>query len=248
MKPCGHPCGGLNGETKCLPCLEPECIELHNKEGKVKIPDNHCSDDFCNICWTESIGAQASVHLDCGHIFHVDCIVKKIKPRWLTPRIVFGFLKCPTCKANIQADHIAPIRKETKEMLAYEKLVSKKALERAKFEEIDKDPRLKDPSDSFYNKLEDFAMFKLAYYQCFKCKDAYFGGKKDCLVAQGDQENFKPEELVCPKCAAGVVGGGQKKCDKHGIDFVDFKCKFCCSVAQWFCWGSTHFCEECHKK
>jgi hypothetical protein len=49
-------------------------------------------------------------------------------------------------------------------MLAYEKLVSKKALERAKFEEIDKDPRLKDPSDSFYNKLEDFAMFKLAYY------------------------------------------------------------------------------------
>lgn len=24
--------------------------------------------------------------------------------------------------------------------------------------------------------------------------------------------------------------------------------QFCCSVATWFCWGNTHFCEECHKR
>lgn len=126
--------------------------------------------------------------------------------------------------------------------------VKKKALERAKFEGIDKDERLKDPNDPYHGDLQAYAMFKLAYYQCFKCKEAYFGGKKDCINAQQEQQEFKPEELVCGKCAASSVKGGIKSCKTHGADFIEFKCKFCCSVAQWFCWGSTHFCEECHKR
>ena len=24
------------------------------------------------------------------------------------------------------------------------------------------------------------------------------------------------------------------------------QCRFCCSIANWFCWGSTHFCDKCH--
>jgi RCR-type E3 ubiquitin transferase len=58
--------------------------------------------------------------------------------------------------------------------------VKKKSLERAKFEGIDKHDRLKDPNDRYYNKLPEYSMFKLAYYQCYKCKTAYFGGLKDC--------------------------------------------------------------------
>lgn len=57
-------------------------------------------------------------------------------------------------------------------------------MERCKFEGVDKDPRLKDPNDPYYNNLEMYAQYKLAYYQCFKCKGAYFGGMKDCLRAQ----------------------------------------------------------------
>ena len=53
---------------------------------------------------------------------------------------------------------------------------------------------------------------------------------------------------MCGKCAADSVGGGTKQCKTHGSDFIEFKCKFCCSVAQWFCWGSTHFCEDCHRR
>ncbi len=63
--------------------------------------------------------------------------------------------------------------------------VQKRAVERAKFENIHKDPRLSNPNDErFYNNLEAWAMFKLAYYQCFKCRKPYFGGMKDCLAAQ----------------------------------------------------------------
>jgi hypothetical protein len=110
-------------------------------------------------------------------------------------------------------------------------MVKKKAVERAKFEDLHKHPRLKDPKDNFYNKLEDFAMFKLSYYMCFKCQSPYFGGMKDCEAANADFANFKKEELVCGKCAAVAVGGGEKQCKKHGTDFIEYKCKFCCSIA-----------------
>lgn len=85
--------------------------------------------------------------------------------------------------------------------------VLKKALERAKFENIDKHERLKDPKDKFFNNLRGYAIYKLSYYQCFKCKSPYFGGMKDC---EGGQEAgaYKPEELVCGKCAAVSVGAG----------------------------------------
>ena len=31
-------------------------------------------------------------------------------------------------------------------------------------------------------------------------------------------------------------------------DFLEYKCRFCCSVAVWFCFGTTHFCDKCHQK
>lgn len=68
----------------------------------------------------------------------------------------------------------------TIEAIKLEKVVIQKALERAKHEGLDKDPRLKTLGDVYYNKLQDFALYKLAYYSCFKCKEPYFGGMKDC--------------------------------------------------------------------
>ena len=125
----------------------------------------------------------------------------------------------------------------------------KKAMERAKFEDLHKHERVVKPGDErFYNNLKAFALHKLSYYECFKCSEPYFGGMKDCEAGQNDYNSFKKEELVCGKCSAVSVGGGIKNCKTHGSEFIEFKCKFCCSVAQWFCWGNTHFCEPCHKK
>ena len=67
-----------------------------------------------------------------------------------------------------------------------------------------------------------------AYYQCYKCKKPYFGGRKECGV-EIDYFEFKPEKLVCAECSD--VGINVKVCDKHGKDFIEYKCKFCCSVA-----------------
>jgi E3 ubiquitin-protein ligase MYCBP2 len=27
-----------------------------------------------------------------------------------------------------------------------------------------------------------------------------------------------------------------------------FKCFWCCRPAEWFCWGTSHFCETCHER
>jgi len=80
-------------------------------------------------------------------------------------------------------------------------------------------------------------------------KKPYFGGLKRCedlMQEDSKNENFKPEELVCAECSS--VGITLENCPKHGKDYIEFKCKFCCNVATWFCWGSTHFCESCHKR
>lgn len=86
------------------------------------------------------------------------------------------------------------------------------SIERAKYEAIDKSPRLSDPNDVYYNSLQQWALFKLAYYECFKCKNAYFGGMKDCIAAQAASQEFKPQDLVCAKCSAAELGVGGGNC------------------------------------
>jgi len=62
---------------------------------------------------------------------------------------------------------------------------------------------------------------------------------------QGNKSNdFNPKDLICAKCCDIPI----KKCPKHGMDYIEFKCRYCCNVAQWFCFGNTHFCEPCHNK
>lgn len=119
----------------------------------------------------------------CGHILHVHCLMERLKKRWLTPRIEFGYLDCVDCKQRMSAPHCPSINTEIVESSKIEEDVKKKSFERAKFEGLDKHDRLKDPNDPYYQKLPEYAMFKCAYYQCYKCKGPYFGGMKDCLRA-----------------------------------------------------------------
>lgn len=75
MLPCGHPCCGFAGEKKCLPCLDPECIE---KMPEAQRP-NCDKDEFCPICYCSAIGQEPSVQLDCGHIMHLNCIKTQVQ-------------------------------------------------------------------------------------------------------------------------------------------------------------------------
>ena len=112
-----------------------------------------------------------------------------------------------------------------KENFALREDIKRKSMERLKYEKRDKDERLSKVGDQYYGKPEDYAR---------------------AMEEEKNQSDFKSEELICAPCSSqGIL---LENCPKHGVEFIEFKCKYCCSVAQWFCWGNTHFCDSCHQK
>jgi E3 ubiquitin-protein ligase MYCBP2 len=139
--------------------LHPDCVSEN--------PDITLGEDdgsFCSICYVSGIGDQPSIQLGCKHIFHVDCIREKVRQKWSGPRITFLFKTCPSCKAEIEAPHHPEISMLLEEAQELEEDIRKKALERAKHENLHKEKRLQDPNDEYYNNLEKYAMARLSYY------------------------------------------------------------------------------------
>lgn len=73
--------------------------------------------------------------------------------------------------------------------------------------------------------------------------------------------NYNPEELICGGCSSLTGGASANQiCGRHGAEYLEYKCRFCCSVAVYFWYifnffllnsnilsfGTTHFCAGCH--
>jgi len=236
LLPCGHPCPGVRGEKEHAPCLLDECPQ---RDAKLTV----CATDLCAICWTEELGMAPVVKLtSCGHVFHAHCVADKLGKRWPGVRITFGFAGCSVCK--VPMDHPYPPIQQLKQPIdQLWSQVRAKALARLSIEKMENDAKLIEPSSQFYKKPEAYAMASFAYYNCFKCKKFYFGGRRDC--EQNAAAEVRPEnEFVCFDCADLK----SVKCkNKAHAEFLVWKCRFCCNLASWFCFGTTHYCEPCHK-
>ncbi|XP_043104375.1 E3 ubiquitin-protein ligase MYCBP2 isoform X8 [Puntigrus tetrazona] len=230
--PCGHPCGGVKNEELCLPCL-------HGCD-KTAACLKQDADDMCMICFTEALSAAPAIQLDCSHVFHLQCTRRVLENRWLGPRITFGFMSCPICKNKINHSVLKDLLDPIKEL--YED-VRRKALMRLEYEGLHKSEAITMSGARFYNNPAGFAMNRYAYYVCYKCKKAYFGGEARCDAEAGQGDDYDPRELICGACSD--VSRAQM-CSKHGTDFLEYKCRYCCSVAVFFCFGTTHFCNACH--
>eukprot|EP00808_Paulinella_micropora_P030210 g31139.t1 len=231
---CGHACGGVSNEKNHLPCLLSDCRDTSYTQE---------ASDFCNICWVESLDRAPAIQLKCKHIYHSNCVRDKLASKWPGARIHFGFLQCPLCKADIAHPSLTKI---VNPLMKLKKTVSEKALQRLHTEQLQNDPRVVDPTGKYYKNPQGFALDLFAYYPCAKCKQAYFGGRRQCEeAAQEADQKFNPEDLVCGSCSSG---SNVKSCPKHKKDFIEYKCKFCCNVASFFCWGNTHFCDKCHSR
>ncbi|XP_072332294.1 E3 ubiquitin-protein ligase MYCBP2 isoform X19 [Scyliorhinus torazame] len=229
---CGHPCGGVKGEEHCLPCL-------HGCDKSTTCLKQD-ADDMCMICFTEALSAAPAVQLECSHVFHLHCCRRVLENQWLGPRITFGFMACPICKNKINHLVLKDLLDPIKDL--YED-VRKKALMRLEYEGLHKSDAITTPGVRFYNDPAGFAMNRYAYYVCYKCKKAYFGGEARCDAEAGQGDDYDPRELICGACSD--VSRAQM-CPKHGTDFLEYKCRYCCSVAVFFCFGTTHFCNACH--
>ena len=45
------------------------------------------------------------------------------------------------------------------------------------------------PKSPYYQKPNEYAMAIYAYFMCFKCKNPYFGGRKNCADAMNEPQN-----------------------------------------------------------
>ena len=243
---CGHKCFGVYGEIECPPCIDKFCKEYNGQFDQNK-------DTYCIICYTEGLGNSPIAILSCGHYVHYICIKKKLENRWIGPRITFNYCLCPSCNKWFDFKSLPDLQKMMDENKKLYEEIKDMAIKRLKFEGLDKDPRLLNKNSPWFGKNVEFAMKSLSYYLCYICKRPYFAGRKDCGNDPGmdnDDPNiqFKPEDCVCGKDAnlSGILG--KIDCPKHGKEYIEYKCRFCCKIASWFCWGTTHFCEDCHKR
>ena len=232
MLPCGHRCHGIRDEDPCLPCLY----------GCAPTKVSQDADDMCMICFTEALSATPTIQISCGHMFHLHCCRNVLENRWVGPRITFGFFLCPLCKSEmnhpILEGQLSPIRS------LYED-VRRKALVRLEYEGHQEAEAITAPGRRFHQDPSAYAMERYAYYVCFKCNKAYYSGEARCAggAAGGAGDALDPAELICGGCSdvARV-----QKCPKHNTDFLEYKCRYCCLVAIFFCFGNTHFCNACH--
>jgi len=227
---CGHYSFGIRKERKATPCLVRDCPD---RPKKVK---TH-SDDICNICFVEEISQAPALVLKCGHAFHYDCIVKRLDAGWPNEFIGFKHASCPLCNKAIMHPNIIDKLKPIRIMQAKVIELGRNAFVR---EDRKDDPEFQEGGE-FHGKLVEFIDHNYAFYQCWECKEPYYGGSKECREA-GHEINR--EDLLCPKCQNIEH---ISNCDVHGTDYLVFKCRYCCTVSVWCCWGTTHFCAGCHK-
>ncbi|CAB3398193.1 unnamed protein product [Caenorhabditis bovis] len=225
---CGHFCGGIKDEVDCLPCMTCKRSDA-----------NQDSDDVCVICFTERLGAAPCIRLECDHIFHYHCVRMILDRRWNGPRIVFRFMHCPLCIQKISHPGLTDLLEP---LLVIRQEVIEKAKMRLEYDGLMSSPALTDPRSEFFNQPEEYALDRYMYVLCHKCKKAYFGGESRCQAAL-DSSQYNPEELICGACSDTT---GVQVCPRHGVEFLEYKCRFCCSIAVYFCFGTTHFCAPCH--
>ncbi|GAB5353310.1 hypothetical protein AAMO2058_000026100 [Amorphochlora amoebiformis] len=209
--PCGHPCQGVRGESKHLPCMH--CTK------------NIDPTDFCNICYVEGLKDAPCIQSNgkCKHIFHLKCVVDRISAGYNGARINFKFITCPLC--NNEIEHPA-LTKAMKPWLRLRKSIERKAIARLLYEKRGADPKIK---SKFGGSQKEFAMHEYLFYKCHKCKQPYFAGNYACQAA--DDGKFDPEELLCAGCQPSQ---DVSNCPQHGTEWIAFKCRFCCNTAQWY--------------
>ena len=134
------------------------------------------------------------------------------------------------------------------EHLKFKQQIMKQSVKMAKKDGKHLEGRVVTEGDYYFGKLAAFAVHAYTFFECFECGKNYFGGAQDCLEAMQQEDNIKREDLLCDKCRRKKsLNWGEKECEDHGNEFIDYKCMYCCSVAVFFCCGGRYtFCTPCH--
>jgi hypothetical protein len=228
---CGHKCHGVK-KHKCLPCLEKDCpsyvnIFDQNKESK------------CSVCMND-FALYPLIKSHCNHLIHRKCLKELLLKKWTSPRINFNYLNCTQCgelMKFIDDFEFNNIIEEDLHLLDKINKIGKKIIQTEGLNKELEGLNLNGKEDKY---IKD----NFNFYLCSICKSPYYGGQRYCDQEEY-YENFDPKGLICAKHDKKNLPKGSCL---HGLEFLIFKCKFCCSFANYVCFGGVRTCASCHKK
>jgi len=192
-------------------------------------------DMICVVC-LDLLSTSAIWRLDCTHAFHKACVESILsQERRVGGRLVFNWIVCPLCRSPLSHPDLTD--RLVKEREIYEKV--KKLVVWA----LDKNANGVEysPTD-----VQD-ALSRMKVQQCNKCQEPYFAGMLGCL-AGGDERDWNADDVNyskgrCSRC----MFEKDICCPTHGMEFIAFKCNFCCRKApERNCFEGIYFCEPCH--
>ena len=79
--------------------------------------------------------------------------------------------------------------------------------------------------------------------------EVYLSISQNLLVYPGvklDEIKDDPQVLICGQCLSYSDTAAKTYCEKHGQDFIIYKCYYCCKQAIYICAGPRRYCEQCH--
>ena len=237
-------------------------------------PSYHCANDLCNICYVETLREAPCLRLECGHVFHEECTRQKMKNMWPGARITFNFMDCPICQKEMKHESLTELRRRVKRIRRAVTVLCRKQLELEangipELNGMDQGERLAWAHDhyAFYMCTSCHEPYYGGMIQCEVDDDAprYARGDDDrrrynnngggAAVARVNHRhppsssslNHDAEHTatMCPQCKHRSMT--LDECPVHGTEYILWKCRFCCNYSKWFCWGRTHFCDECHE-
>lgn len=222
---CGHNCPGAKHKKDCcLPCLDKNCKNYVNIE-------NQSSDTNCQIC-LKKLSDSPIVNLKCNHYIHYFCIINKLNEfdDLFGKKINFDWFKCPVCNNLLECDSISILKQRIKIILDLNLKIRNMIEQRLKLYK------------NINSNKDIFNIF--IFYYCSRCLNPYYAG----LNKDNNKNEFfgNVKDCLCGKDSFLLDAQGKSSCEKHGIEYIEYKCKFCCNIASRF-FSNTHFCEECYK-
>jgi len=189
------------------------------------------------------MGERDLLQLDCKHAFCIACLLRQLTARWSGVRVTFNYLHCSLCRQQLAHREIAvPMQAH----LAFKHRVE--LIAQGKFQEEDAFGEWVKQSASRYpthREIINEAMATMMIFMCSTCNEPYCGGRASCA----EQQDLSLDKLRCTSCEWKVQACvDDNRCMKHGHRYAVFKCDFCCDVALYRCYGTTNFCERCHRQ
>lgn len=197
--------------------------------------------DDCAICLCP-LADQETIKLGCGHLWHLECIKQQLKQASPNPgkRLLFSGCRCAKCGVFCESSALKSVTRLTSELRA---AVDALIVEQLEVDGITENPDAHAGTSAFQGDLLAYGRMVYAFYQCGVCSRPYFGGTVAC--ADADDELLPVAARVCPSC---TPASSAACAHPTHVGFHEWKCRYCCNVASFVCYGTTHLCESCHKR